>query len=158
MPTSQGDNWRSYLIPKEHGAWAMWVLPFFIGVAAAGQVTGVIFLMFGCCLLVFAARTALGAAIRLHRRNKLVSRKLVWVGLIQLLAAFGCALPILLNDNRSLLLVAVLVGLLLLFDLGWIRERSERNLVAELSSVAGFALTAPTAYIALPESLISRLF
>jgi hypothetical protein len=144
----QNKNWWRNLIPKEHGAWVMWIMPLIIGAVAAGQFVIETWLIFGACLSIFAARTALASAIRLRRRSSSLSFKCMFAGLLELLIALGLVAPILLQGQIVIVIVGFLAVLLLLADLWWIREHAERNLVAEFLGVAGFTLTAPAAYVA----------
>jgi hypothetical protein len=143
----QHENWYRYLIPKEHGAWAMWVLPFIIGVVAAGQWVIESLLIFGACLFIFAARTALASAIRLRRRSGALALKCAASGILELLIASAMTVPILLQLKLLMAIIALVAVVLLIADLWWIKEHSEHTLFAELLGVAGFSLTAPTAYV-----------
>ncbi|MFQ5602409.1 MAG: YwiC-like family protein [bacterium] len=136
------------LIPKEHGAWAMWIMPFIIGVAAAGEIKTVTWLIFGSCLSAFAARTALGAAIRQRARNTSLAIKCICVGAFEIICAIAFVLPIIYSGNYNILILGLIAAALLIADLWWIRDRTERQLSAELLGVAGFSLAAPAAFIA----------
>jgi len=126
MQIKQNDNWLKYLVPKEHGAWAMWLLPFIIGVAAAaGDTTSGTWHLLAACLLIFGARTALGSAIRMRRRNQPVFIKCVVAGALECLLALICLWPLVSNASASLITVGAVVLILLTLDLLWIKDRSD---------------------------------
>ncbi len=143
----QIDGWLRYLVPREHGAWAMWLLPFVIGAVAAGNWTSATWRLLIACLLIFAARTALGSAIRMRRRNGTISINCTLAGMAESLIALVCAWPLIIDGNRILLLLGAAAFVLFIVDLLWIKDRSERTVSAEILGVAGFTLTAPAAYI-----------
>lgn len=146
MRTKERDNWLKHLIPREHGAWAMWLLPFIIGAVAAANWTSATWLLLLACLLIFAARTAFGSAIRMRRRNRTIFIKCALTGVAESLLALMCVWP-LVTGNRTLLLLGAAALVLFMVDLLWIKDRSERTVSAEILGVAGFTLTAPAAYI-----------
>ena len=141
-------NWRKHLIPREHGAWAMWIVPFIIGMFASGGFTIQALQVFLSTLLVFFARSALGSAVRLRERDKSTAAKCLVIAAIELLAAILCVISIVLEINISFIVVSGLAGLILLADLFWVRDRMERNLGIELIGVAGFVITGPAVYLA----------
>lgn len=137
-----------FLLPREHGAWAMWFIPFIIGTAAAGHLSANTLLIFGACFLAFTARTALGNAIRLRKRNKNLALHCASAGFLQLILLVGLSTPIILTGNYSLVMIGLIAAILFVADFWWIESRAERNLLTELLGVAGFALAAPAAYTA----------
>jgi hypothetical protein len=141
-------NWRKYLIPKEHGAWAMWIVPWIIAVFASGGLKSAAVQVFLATLLVFFTRAALASGIRLHSREPLTARKCMAVGASEFMAAMLCVLPIVLSGNLAFILISILAGGILVADLVWVRHRMERNLLIELIGVAGFVLSAPLVYVA----------
>ncbi|MFQ5676533.1 MAG: YwiC-like family protein [bacterium] len=145
---SRNKNLAKQLIPKEHGTWAMWVVPLIIGVIAAGRITLASVLIFGVSLFAFACRTALASALRLRKLNKPVMRKCLVAALVELALIAGLAFPLLIQGNHAIALIGLIAVALLVTDLRWINKRSERDLLSQLVGVAGFALTAPAAYIA----------
>jgi hypothetical protein len=157
--TNKTAGWTKHLVPKEHGAWAMWILPFIIGVAAAGTFGINASLIFLGSLFAFGARAAVASAIRLSRRDTAIAKKCALFGLLELLSALACIAPLVFAGNITLAMIVFTASLLLLTDFWWIRDRMEKNLIAELLGVAGFALTAPAVYVAQlgiwhPEALI----
>ena len=138
----------SYLIPKEHGSWAMWIVPFVIGVAAAARMTVHVPLLFGAVLLVFFARTAFANAVRLERRDAGLSRWLRQAGILELLTAALLGAPAAWWVGLPLIAVAVAAGAILAADLRWVRDRTERTVSAELLGVMGFSASALAGYAA----------
>jgi hypothetical protein len=145
---SQERNWLKYLLPKEHGAWAMWVVPFVIATAAAGRITANTLLMFDAVLLVFLSRSAFSSAIRLRRRDQSAARKCGFTAILLVFVATPCLIPVLRETDGTLWVIIALGGLLFVLDLIWVQKRTERHLLAELAGVAGFALSAPAAFVA----------
>ncbi len=125
----------------------MWILPFVLGAVTAGRPSAFTALMFGACLLAFAARTALGTAVRFRARNRELSNRFIAVGFVEILAMFGLLSPILLTGNYFIVNIGLCAAALFLADLWWIKMRFERNVFIELLGVAGFALAAPAAYV-----------
>lgn len=136
------------LIPKEHGTWAMWVLPFILGVVAARKVSIESNLIFGVSLLVFLLRTALASAIRMQKQDKKLMRKCIVAAFVEIVLILILVSPILVAGNYAIAIIGVLAFALIIADVGWISDRSERRLFTELMGVAGFVLAAPAAYIA----------
>jgi hypothetical protein len=143
----------SYLVPREHGAWAMWIVPFLIGAVAAGKMTLLVPLLFGAALLLFFARTAFVNAVRLERRNAEVARWLWQMGAIELLAAAALGAPAVWRVGLPLVGIGAVAAAVLAVDLRWVRERSERSLFAELVAVAVFSASVLAGYAAGAERI-----
>ena len=54
------------LIPKEHGAWTILILPYFVGVTVGGGISGRGILGFFGILLVFLSRQPLHLILKMH--------------------------------------------------------------------------------------------
>lgn len=141
-------NMKQLLIPKEHGTWAMWVLPFIVGIAAAGKMSIESYLIFGVSLLAFFVRTALASAIRIQKQDRKLMQKCFVAAFAEIVLMFVLISPMLLARNYAVVVIGVLASGLLIADVRWISDRSERHLSIELLGVAGFALAAPAAFVA----------
>lgn len=135
-------------LPREHGAWAMLLIPLVVALAAAGRwgLEGPLFL--GTCLALYVARqpiTLLSKSLRDPGAGP-KGRPALWLAAYLLLAvAFGA--PLLYPYGKWLLLPWAAVFLTftaLHFFLR--RQRLDRTPAGELITIAGLALTAPGAY------------
>lgn len=136
-------------LPREHGAWAMLLIPLVTGLAVAGRwgLEGPLFL--GTCLALYVARqpiTMLVKGLNETGSSSQAKRPAFWLALYLVLAvAFG--VPLLYPYGRWLLLpwAAVFAGFTA-FHLFLRRKRLDRTPAGEFVTIAGLALTAPGAY------------
>lgn len=139
---------RGPIVPKEHGAWAMLLIPLVVSLAAAGRwgMEGPLFL--GTCLAIYTARQPLSVLVRPPREpgDEGKGRPAFWLAVYVALAlAFG--LPLLLYYGRWLLLPWAALFLAFTAAHLYLRnQRLDRTIPGELTTIGGLALTAPGAY------------
>lgn len=133
------------MIPREHGAWMMLYVPFFMGVGEGGRedlgVWGTFLLITGG----YCVREPLNVWFtRKSRRKETIPWALVFAGLM-VLGAAGIAL----HERRKELAALTLVGGVL-FSIHFVlaRRREHRGFFGEMLGIGGLTLTAPMGYVA----------
>lgn len=139
-------------LPREHGGWVMFGVPWAVGLGIAGRVGAPGLLCGFSALFVFLARHPLARLLQPRgRRLPLAERRHLtrWAVIFSVLALL-CGAPVVIFWHRWwLMALAVLAAVLLLFDLAvGVRERAQRAASYELIVVSGLCLTAPCAYYA----------
>ena len=147
----------SYLLPREHGAWGIVLIPFLTAVAIPGRLTPAVGLTLAAVLLAFIARYPLELLLvpELYRRAgsppRERARRLAW--------AYGlaaAALGVLLVAGWKLYLllpVGLLAALFFLFHLWAGRRSSDRSWGAELLGTTGLTLSGLAGWIAATGTL-----
>ena len=138
-------------LPREHGAWAMLIMPWVVGVGVAGRVVpeALLFLLAAVCC--FGARYPLGILAKERsakggRAGRTRSEPLFWLAGYGALAGL-CGAALLFGYGRWGLLPLGLAALpLLALQPALRRHRLDRTVVGELLAFAGLALTGPGAY------------
>ncbi|MDO8692452.1 MAG: YwiC-like family protein [Dehalococcoidia bacterium] len=136
-------------LPREHGAWAMLLIPLVVGLAVAGSwgLEGPLFL--GACLALYAARQPITMLAKGSNDTGASQRgtPLTWLAVYLVLAlAFG--VPLLYPLGRWLLLPwAAVFAAFTAFHLFLRRRHLDRTPAGEFITTAGLALTAPGAYL-----------
>lgn len=141
---------RRYVVPTEHGSWALWLGPFVIGLALGGSLGGGVAALFTGALAGFLlhqpAQVAVKALSERGPRSDLLPA-LVWAGALSVVAAL--AVPCLLAHHHPRVLLFVAPGVLLfawhLVLVARKDERRQRGMLLILS--AALALAAPAAYV-----------
>ena len=134
------------LWPKEHGAWAMFLVALVVGFGAASKVNGPMLLFGLTALAVFLMRYPLSLTIKGWQRSRTLPDTWLWVVVYASLAlGFGMLLLVWIH-LWDLLVLGGLTGLLLVLYLWQVARRAEMSLIGELLGVAGLALVAPGAY------------
>ncbi|MBI3015921.1 MAG: YwiC-like family protein [Candidatus Tectomicrobia bacterium] len=153
-------RWGEVPFPKEHGGWAIFLIPLLIGTAAGGKFTGSTVLFVFAALFAFTARAPLVSMVLGVPAGKSpeVWRRNLW---IWFLTYSGMSLlflfPLLALYQRPLLLLIGGAGLSFLpFHLRAVRERRDRALSNQLLAAVGLTLTAPGAYYVATGVLDSR--
>lgn len=139
---------RGPILPREHGAWAMLLIPLVVSLAVAGRwgLEGPLFL--GTCLALYSSRQPLTVLARTQnqpgaREQSSARFWLVVYGVLGL--AFG--LPLLYPYGRWLLLPWAAIFAAFTAAHFYLRQqRLDRTVPGELVTIAGLALTAPGAY------------
>jgi len=136
-------------MPREHGSWAMLIVPLLIGLAVApawhSRAIGVIVAALG----MFLARFPLATLVKTRRRQGGDRAMLgVWSAIYGGLTALSGGWLIVVQGLVWLAPFGVLSGLLLVFHLWLVARRQELSLVGELIGIGGLALGAPLAYYA----------
>ena len=149
------------MIPREHGAWAMLLVPFFIGTGVSNKIGLEAFLLLLATLSLFLARQPIVEIV--HRvRHPLKNQE-------SRMPAFGLAfygsgavffgLPLLFIYNRWWLIPLGALGLLLLlFQIYLQTLHLERETWAEIAAIAGMSLTGPAAYYVSGNALDNTAF
>lgn len=140
-------EWRQ-LVPREHGAWFMWVLPLALG-AALSRITSAHGLLVGAALAFHLAGSAMTEAVRqgFHRSRPLQrwSVGLTLAGIL-LVGYPVWRWPVIAGIGAG---AAGLIGL----HLWLVRLRRERTLTGDALAIAGVTLWAPVSYLAGAGSL-----
>lgn len=136
-------------LPREHGAWAMLLIPLVVGLTIAGSWGSEGPLFLGACLALYAARQPLTMLAKGSNDNGASrgGRPLTWLAVYLVLAlAFG--VPLLYPLGRWLLLPwASVFAAFTAFHLFLRRQHLDRTPAGEFITTAGLALTAPGAYL-----------
>ncbi|MDP2726030.1 MAG: YwiC-like family protein [Dehalococcoidia bacterium] len=147
-PAATGRASQGPILPREHGAWAMLLIPLVVSLAVAGRwgLEGPLFL--GTCLALYVSRQPLTMLVRdlKHPAGQEWGRPLLWLIVYAVLAlAFG--LPLLYFYERWLLLPWAAIFLAFTAAHFYLRKlHLDRTIPGELVTIAGLALTAPGAY------------
>lgn len=142
-------SWRP-LLPREHGAWAMFLVPFAVGAGVAETVGWETLLLLLATLFLFAARypaSLLAKASARQPTGRLSPRRpFLWLAIyVGLGLLFGA--PLLWPYGRWALLPLGALGLLFwALHLYLQGRRLERTAWGELLAIAGLSLAAPAAY------------
>jgi hypothetical protein len=136
-------------LPREHGAWAMFLVSLGVGWIVAGRwnVPGVVFALTAMAL--FLARQPLALALKARRRRKPFERSLlIWAGIYLAISGLGGIWLVTLGGRAGLLALAPLAGLLAIAYMGHVARRTESSVLGELVGIAGLVLSAPAVYYA----------
>lgn len=136
-------------IPREHGAWAMLLVPYVVALGAAGwpDLPGLLFLM--TALAFFVARQPLFLLVRSVRRREDAQTRQSMLGWFTAYAAVGTVggLGLLVVYGRwGLIVIGVLALLGFLVHLILVTNRQDRSVPGELAIIAALSLSAPGAY------------
>lgn len=142
----------SLILPREHGAWGIVLIPFLTAVAIAGRLTLPVLLALVAVLLAFVARYPLQLLLvpALYRRAgspplaRLRSLALAY----GLLAAGAGILLVVTWEFYLLLAVGLLVLLFFIFHLWLGRRGNDRGWSAALVGTVGLTLSGPVGWIA----------
>jgi len=136
-------------IPKEHGSWAMFMVPLLLGfiIASTWQWSSLVLIV--AALGFFLVRYPLALLVKTRNRKRTNSDKahlwrwtLIYGGLTVLSGAW----LVLVRQLWWLIPLAIFGGLLLGFHLWLVSRRQEMSVVGELAGIVGLALGAPMAY------------
>jgi len=139
-------------IPREHGAWAMWIVPMISAVLVSRLTPGVatLFLSFG---LMYVAHHPIVATIRRKRRADGF-----WLALILCLASVSLGLVLVTLLRLEWLYVFGLIELF--FFMANVRafvDRDQRSFANELLVVAALTLSGPAAYYSATGSIGAKM-
>jgi len=134
-------------LPKEHGSWAMLVVPLLLGLAIAPgwhwRVIGLLIAAFGF----FLVRFPLATLVKTRRRKKGERAYLwQWVIIYGGVTALSGGWLVLVQGLWWLVPLGLIGGMLLLFHLWLVARRQEMSVVGELAGIFGLALGAPMTY------------
>ncbi|MFQ6058165.1 MAG: YwiC-like family protein [Anaerolineae bacterium] len=140
------------ILPREHGAWAMLLIPLLVGLGVAGRLDAPGLLFAGAALALFLARYPMTCMMKRPR----LRRERAWWGwtLVYLLLAGGFTLPLLSRYGRwGLVAIVGVAGLLMIAYLVGVARRAEMTVGGEWLGIAGLTLAAPGAYYAATSAL-----
>ncbi len=144
------------LLPNEHGAWAAWMVPFFIGAYAAVEIVWqVIIPMFLSTLFLFLSYFPFTILIqsRQYFYDEWTLRHAKSWAAIYFTLGFLCGLPLVMLLGRPLLLIfaALAWGSFLLRI--FLRVHKLKAVASDLAAVMGLTFTAPATYYALKGAI-----
>jgi hypothetical protein len=138
-----------FILPQEHGSWIWWIGPFILGVAAAGQWTQNLLMLFIAMLAAFLIRQPLTILVKVQsgrrdQRDRLPA--LLWSAIYALIA--GVAFILLLISGFFELFWLLLPGIpVFLWHLALISRRAERGQRGiEIVGAGVLALAAPASF------------
>lgn len=140
------------LIPKEHGAWAMLILPYVIGAVVGRGFSGKSFLGLVAVILLFLARQPLGIlakglVLKGKRAEKLPSIELLLSFILLSSTGSGLFLWLILKLRVwELLLIGLWALFLILFHTFLTVHGKARTVIGEIIGIATLTLTAPVSY------------
>lgn len=142
---------KSFL-PKEHGAWAMLILPYTVGVAVGGGLTGRTLVGFLGMLLLFLSRQPLFMSLKGRRsgRDSLRVIKKRFGPSVILMAGGGMLLYLWLSVRHGLfglLVLGFIAAIIFSFHTFLALNRKERTSQAEILGVSLLTLSAPAGFI-----------
>ncbi len=138
----------SSVLPKEHGAWGVLFIPFFVSAAVASCFDlKMILLLFGIFFL-YISRKSIEELFRASKHNdRLIKNKFYYFLIIFITVGLLFIIPIfLLYDLTWLPAFGFIFICLQWINILQIRKRKQRTVTAELIGIAGLCLSAPIAY------------
>jgi YwiC-like protein len=137
------------VFPKEHGTWAMLLVPWAVGCGVARTLDGKQILLLVAAVSFFLAHSQLMSWRRLTliarsdpRQRAAAVRLAIVLGVIGLAAAA----PLLMAWPLGFLVLAAGAGILVVASFTLIDRRADRTLPAQLLAAIGLPVTAPAAY------------
>jgi len=150
VSTKTQSRWlkRIYILPAEHGAWALWLGPLAIGIGVGGWNGAPTLLLVSSQLFAFLARQPLVILVKAlsgrRSRNDASPASMWFVGYSLLAIISGCTL--LAHGYTQLLWAIAPIAPMLIWQVWLVRNRAERQMTIELAGSGMLALAAPTAY------------
>lgn len=133
--------------PKEHGSWAMLIVPLLLGLVIAPEWHWRVSVLLVAALGFFLLRQPLAVLVKTRKRADSDKAYLWrWAALYGGLTALSGGWLVLAQGLWWLVVMGLVGGVLLLFHLWLVSRRQEMSLGGELAGVAGLALGAPMAY------------
>jgi len=143
-------------LPKEHGSWAMLVVPLLLGLIIAPAWHWQAAVLLVAALGFFLVRYPLALLVKMRRRSRVDKTHLQrWALIYAGITAISGGWLVLAAGLWWLVPMGVVGGLLLLFHLWLVSRRQEMSAVGELAGIFGLALGAPMAYYAATQKLDS---
>lgn len=137
------------VVPREHGAWAMLVVPYIVGASIAGSLTARVVAGLAGVLLLFFSRASLALLLKSRSIDGSFGAGSLsrWLNLAIFAAAGSLVfLYLMVSGGIWQLGVVAVLGTALFFVHEWlVWHRRERSVAAELVGVALLTLTAPVA-------------
>jgi hypothetical protein len=140
------------LIPKEHGAWAILILPYFIGVTVGGGISGRGILGFFGLLLLFLSRQPMHLILKMYFSEvslQRIKRGELWPAFLLFFGVgVGIFLWLIIRFGLGEVIIIGLIALFLfLFHTCLALYRKERTLIGELLGVALLTISAPVGVV-----------
>jgi hypothetical protein len=134
-------------IPKEHGSWAMLIVPLLQGIIIAPAWYWRTLILLVAALSFFLVRFPLATLVKTRRRARTDKAYLWrWVAIYGIITAFCGAWLVFVEQLWWLAPMGVIGATLLLFHLWLVARRKEMSAIGELAGIFGLALGAPMAY------------
>jgi len=138
-------------LPKEHGSWAMFVMPLIIGFAVAAQIAAQwpwrSLWLIGAALGLFLVRFPIDTLIKTRKRPQADRAWLIrWAIIYGSIAALCGGWLIVIEQLYWLVPLGVLSAVLLTYHWWLVERRQEMSARGELAGIFGLALGAPLAY------------
>jgi hypothetical protein len=138
------------ILPREHGTWAMMLVPWIVGCGVARSFALREIVLLVATLAFFLAETQARAWLKLGLTARpdtaaIAAVRIRTLGLAIAGALAGLALLVVWRRD-ALLLFAVAGGILAAISLALVRHKRDRGIGGQVLAVAGFSLTAPLAY------------
>lgn len=135
------------LLPKEHGSWAMLIVPLLLGAIIAPGWDWPVLILMVAAFGFFLVRFPLALLIKTRRRaNANRAETWRWVYIYGGITALSGGWLVLAERLWFLALIGIFGIGLLLFHLWLVYRRQEMSVIGELSGIVGLALGAPMAY------------
>jgi hypothetical protein len=135
------------LLPREHGAWAMLIVPLAVGALTGGGLSWPVALTFVAAFFAYLARHPLVLLARSRgRRERAPATAGFWLAVYTLIAAAAGFTVIVLYRYWLLVPLAALAAALLAMNLYLASRRAEMTVGGELLGIAGLTLGAPAMY------------
>ncbi|GIK41759.1 MAG: hypothetical protein BroJett011_55920 [Chloroflexota bacterium] len=136
-------------LPKEHGSWAMLIVPLLLGLVIAPVWHGQALLLLLAALGFFLVRYPLAVLVKTRKRAT-ADKALLWrwTAIYGGLTILSGGWLVFVQGLWWLALMGLFGGSLLLFHLWLVSRRQELSLLGELAGIVGLALGAPMAYYA----------
>ena len=160
MPKKQTSPAALPPLPREHGAWAMFLVPLVIGLGVGysrstisnSSNTGMVLLLFWLTALgFFLVRYPLMSVFKI-RDLSAQGDAIYWSGIYGSVALVGGVALVLMTQLWWLAILGLLGGVFLVAYLWLAVQRKETSVIGEWTAIAGAALTAPSAYLAITYS------
>ncbi len=144
-------SWRP-LLPREHGAWAMFIIPLLLGLGAARAFDWQVGLFAAAAFGFFLVRYPLMLAVK-SRAVQTRQSALRWSALYGLVTAVAAVFLLLASRLWLLIPIGLFGALSLLLYLWRAAHRAEMTTLGEWTGIAGLTLGAPGAYLVATHTL-----
>lgn len=141
-------NIPSPIITKEHGSWAVLLVPIIVGTIYADIFTWNVMLLGASALLVFMTYVPVHSLLQYFfgaKPGKDKIRGAFFWSIIYFLAGLGFIVPLFLQQYWFLIHIGA-IGLLLFFGNFYLTKRTKKSIGSDLVAVSGLTLGAPAAY------------
>lgn len=156
---------RALIVPREHGAWGLLIIPLFTGIAAgsgSAQQIAPQLLFVAVAFALFWLRTPieslLGSGPMTARTPRERTTALIASGLLALAAASSLTVLMWRGRNQDLLWIGVVAALALVVQMALRKLNRKLRMLSQLVGAAALTATAPAAYYLGTRRLDSRAF